>query len=142
MIPERRIGQMVVLAVVAPGLVVGELRAQEWDSGLAVQEVTLEEALSLAEVNAPALEQRLSQLEVAKYGELTAWGQFLPDLSLSYQYNNSSSGRLDPTGQAITTTETAAGGANSVVSGAVDINVSGTGSPNWVNIATSAASRP
>jgi outer membrane protein TolC len=85
---------------------VGEVRGQEaqWESGVSAREVTLTEALSLARENAPALEQRLSQLEVAKYGEMTAWGQFLPDLSLSYQYNNSSSGRLDPTGQTITTT--------------------------------------
>jgi len=93
-----------MLLVVGLGLGVGEARGQEWDPGTGAQEVTLEEALTLARENAPALEQRLSQLEVAKYGELTAWGQFLPDLSLSYQYNNSSSGRLDPTGQAITTT--------------------------------------
>jgi outer membrane protein TolC len=53
---------------------------------------------------------------VAKYGELTAWGQFLPDLSLSYQYNNSSSGRLDPTGQTITTTSYSA-----QVRGSVDL---------------------
>jgi len=65
--------------------------------------VTLSEALEMARLNAPALAQRASQLEVAKYGEMTAWGQFLPDLSLSYQYNNSSSARLDPTGQALTT---------------------------------------
>ena len=90
----------------------GEVRGQEaqWESGRTAREVTLTEALSLARENAPALEQRLSQLEVSKYGELTAWGQFLPDLSLSYQYNNSSSGRLDPTGQTITTTSYSAGG--------------------------------
>jgi len=99
-----RIGRMLLVAGLGLGLGVGEAQGQEWDPGTGAQEVTLEEALTLARENAPALEQRLSQLEVAKYGELTAWGQFLPDLSLSYQYNNSSSGRLDPTGQAITTT--------------------------------------
>ena len=104
--PERRIGRIVVLALCGLAVVVGEVRGQEaqWESGAAAREVTLPEALSLARENAPALEQRMSQLEVAKYGEMTAWGQFLPDLSLSYQYNNSSSGRLDPTGQTITTT--------------------------------------
>jgi outer membrane protein TolC len=106
MIPERRIGRLGVVALVGVVLLAGEARGQEWewDPGTGAREVTLAEALGLARENAPALEQRLSQLEVAKYGELTAWGQFLPDLSLSYQYNNSSSGRLDPTGQAITTT--------------------------------------
>ncbi|MCL7975519.1 MAG: hypothetical protein M8835_13300, partial [marine benthic group bacterium] len=81
--PERRIGRMVVLALCGLAVVVGEVRGQaaEWESGVAAREVTLPEALSLARENAPALEQRMSQLEVAKYGEMTAWGQFLPDLS-------------------------------------------------------------
>jgi outer membrane protein TolC len=96
-----------VLAVAALVVSVGQVRGQEaggWESGVEARPVTLSEALELARVNAPALEQRASQLEVAKYGEMTAWGQFLPDLSLSYQYNNSSSARLDPTGQALTNT--------------------------------------
>jgi len=103
---HRCTGRLGVVALVGVVLLAGEARGQEWewDPGTGAREVTLAEALGLARENAPALEQRLSQLEVAKYGELTAWGQFLPDLSLSYQYNNSSSGRLDPTGQAITTT--------------------------------------
>ncbi|MEJ2547145.1 MAG: TolC family protein, partial [Gemmatimonadota bacterium] len=106
MIRERRVGRVLVLAGIGLAMGWGEVRGQEaaWESGTMAREVTLSEALSLARENAPALEQRLSQLEVSKYGELTAWGQFLPDLSLSYQYNNSSSGRLDPTGQTITTT--------------------------------------
>jgi len=96
-----------LLAVAALVVGAGEARGQEggeWSSGVEARSVTLSEALELARLNAPALDQRASQLEVAKYGEMTAWGQFLPDLSLSYQYNNSSSGRLDPTGQTITTT--------------------------------------
>jgi outer membrane protein TolC len=98
MIGERRMGRVAVLVLCGVVWEAGSARSQ------GVQEVTLAEALALARENAPALEQRQSQLEVSKYGELTAWGQFLPDLSLSYQYNNSSSGRLDPTGQTITTT--------------------------------------
>ena len=103
---ERRVGRAAVLALAALVVGAGEVRGQEgggWQSGVEARGVTLTEALELARVNAPALEQRASQLEVAKYGEMTAWGQFLPDLSLSYQYNNSSSARLDPTGQALTT---------------------------------------
>jgi outer membrane protein TolC len=69
-----------------------------------VREVTLEEALGLAELNSPSLEQAYSLVEVARYERLSAWGQFLPDVGLSYQYSNASSGRLDPTGQSITTT--------------------------------------
>jgi outer membrane protein TolC len=103
---ERRVRRAAVLALAALVVGAGEVRGQEgggWQSGVEARGVTLTEALELARVNAPALEQRASQLEVAKYGEMTAWGQFLPDLSLSYQYNNSSSARLDPTGQALTT---------------------------------------
>ncbi len=103
----RRSGRRAaVLAVAALVLGGGEVRGQEgggWQSGVEARGVTLSEALEMARLNAPALAQRASQLEVAKYGEMTAWGQFLPDLSLSYQYNNSSSARLDPTGQALTT---------------------------------------
>ena len=104
---ERRSRQAAVVAVAVLVLGAGEARGQEggqWQSEVEARPVTLSEALEMARVNAPALEQRASQLEVAKYGEMTAWGQFLPDLSLSYQYNNSSSARLDPTGQALTNT--------------------------------------
>jgi outer membrane protein TolC len=80
-------------------VVVGEVGGQE-----AVRQVTLEQALDLAERNNPALEQSASAVEMAGYQELSAWGQFLPNVSLSYQYSDASSGRLDPTGQAITTT--------------------------------------
>jgi outer membrane protein TolC len=80
-------------------VVVGPAAGQEM-----VRQVTLEEALRLAERNSPTLEQSASLLEVSRYTELNAWGQFLPDLGLQYQYSNASSGRLDPTGQAITTT--------------------------------------
>ena len=91
----------VVLAVLPVVLAVGvpEVGAQE-----AARQVTLEEALGLAERNNPGLEQSASSVEIAGYQELSAWGQFLPNVNLSYQYSDASSGRLDPTGQAITTT--------------------------------------
>ena len=85
---------LLVLPPTVPGVV-----AQE-----AVRQVTLEEALGLAERNNPNLEQSASNVDIAGYQELTAWGSVLPNLSLSYQYSDASSGRLDPTGQAITTT--------------------------------------
>ncbi len=72
--------------------------------GQEVRQVTLAEALALAERNSPSLEQSGSAVEVARYTELNAWGQFLPDLGLQYQYANASSGRLDPTGQGIVQT--------------------------------------
>ena len=68
------------------------------------REVSLDEALDLARANSPTLEQSASSLQMAQYGELSAWGGFLPSVSLGYSYNNSSSGRLDPTGQTITQT--------------------------------------
>ena len=68
------------------------------------RQVTLEEALRLAELNNPSLEQSASSLEIAQYQELSAWGQFLPDVSLRYQFSDASTGRLDPTGQDFATT--------------------------------------
>ena len=89
----------VAMAVLPVFLAVPEVGAQDL-----VRKVTLEEALGLAERNNPNLEQSASSVEIAGYQELSAWGQFLPNLNLSYQYSDASSGRLDPTGQAITTT--------------------------------------
>ena len=83
----------VALAVVLVVLGYGEVLGQE-----SARRVTLEEALRMAEVNNPSLEQSASSVEIARYQELTAWGQFLPDLALSYQFSDASSGRLDPTG--------------------------------------------
>jgi outer membrane protein len=90
---------LAVGSLIALPLAVSGVRAQE-----AVRQVTLEEALGMAERNNPNLEQSAASVDIAGYQELTAWGSFLPNLSLSYQYSDASSGRLDPTGQAITTT--------------------------------------
>jgi len=68
------------------------------------REVGLDEALAMARQYSPSLEQSASALEIAEYTQLSALGGFLPSMSLGYSYNNSSSGRLDPTGQSITTT--------------------------------------
>ena len=83
------------MVLVLAGPVVGQEVARE---------VSLEEALELARENSPTLEQSASSLQMAQYGELSAWGGFLPSVSLGYSYNNSSSGRLDPTGQTISQT--------------------------------------
>jgi len=88
---------LAVLCVLVAGVV-------EPAVGQEARRVSLDQALGLARRNNPTLEQAQSAVEIAEFNRLNAWGQFLPDLSLSYQYNNSSSGRLDPTGQAITTT--------------------------------------
>ena len=90
---------LIIVVLLAVPCAVPEVGAQDL-----VRKVTLEEALGLAERNNPNLEQSASSVEIAGYQELSAWGQFLPNLNLSYQYSDASSGRLDPTGQAITTT--------------------------------------
>ncbi|MFW6084448.1 MAG: TolC family protein [Gemmatimonadota bacterium] len=69
-----------------------------------IRTMDLDQALELARENAPALIQSQSALEIARHGELSAWGSFLPQASLSYGYSNSSSGRLDPAGQQFATT--------------------------------------
>ena len=99
------IGSLPVLLLVVVTEVVGQER---------VRQVTLDEALGMAERNNPLLAQSASSVEIAGYQELAAWGQFLPNLSMNYQYSNASSGRLDPTGQAITTTSYTAQLAGSV----------------------------
>lgn len=66
--------------------------------------ISLDEAVNIAMRRNPGLSQARTNIETAEYGRLTAYGSFLPDLSLSYGYSNASSGRLDPTGQGIVTT--------------------------------------
>lgn len=100
-----RIRQWLVLPVVL-SMVLGVLPWSVEGAGAqeAVRQVTLEEALGLAERNNPGLAQVGSSVDIASYQELTAWGTFLPNLSLSYQYSNASRGRIDPTGQDFATT--------------------------------------
>jgi len=81
-----------------------------------VRAVSLEEALELARANAPTLERSASALEIARYGELSAWGAFLPSASVNYGFSNSSSARLDPTSQGFATTNYSAR-----VTGAIDL---------------------
>jgi outer membrane protein TolC len=92
---------LTALVVASPAA--GQEVVGEREVGL-VRQVSLGEALELARQYAPTLEQQESALEIARYTELTAWGAFLPDASLSYGYSNSSSPRLDATQQALTRT--------------------------------------
>lgn len=87
------------LAVAAP------VRAQEAPGDTTgVRRVTLEEALSLAARRSPALAQSAAQRDQAAASRLGALGGFLPSLDLSYGYQHSNTGRLDPTGQGISQT--------------------------------------
>ncbi|TFG64053.1 MAG: TolC family protein, partial [Gemmatimonadales bacterium] len=90
------LGTCVLVALVG---MAGPVMGQE-----VAREVSLDRALEMARQYLPSLEQSASALEMAEYTQLSALGGFLPSVSLGYSYNNSSSGRLDPTGQSITTT--------------------------------------
>ena len=74
---NRGVVGMVLACVLAAGVVEPAL-------GQEVRRVTLDEALGLARRHNPTLEQALSAVEVAEFNRLNAWGQFLPNLSLSY----------------------------------------------------------
>lgn len=103
---------LLCLSAAGAGLAPGSGLAQEADSLAAVaaqepiqaREVTLQEAIDMALRRNPSLVQTRSQVDIAGYDRMTAYGSFLPNLSLDYGYSNSSTGRLDPTGQAITRT--------------------------------------
>ena len=69
-----------------------------------MREVTLEEAIGIARTLNPELRVSGTGVEQAEYSRLDAVGNFLPDFNAGFGYSNSSTGRLDQTGQAITTT--------------------------------------
>ena len=64
--------------------------------------ITLAEALETALARSPALAQADAQRDATAADRLSALGAFLPSVNLTYGYQNSSTGRLDPTGSAIT----------------------------------------
>ncbi len=69
-----------------------------------VRRLTLQEAVDIALRRNPGLDRARNSVELAGFDRLDAYGDFLPDLSMNYGYSNASTGRLDPTGQAITRT--------------------------------------
>ncbi len=66
--------------------------------------VGLEEAAELALLRSPTLGRAEAELDGARGERLRAYGALLPSLEVGYGYSNSSTGRLDPTGQTITNT--------------------------------------
>ncbi len=74
------------------------------ESGPPARRVTLDQAVTIAMQNNPALTQSRSSLDQARYSRLTAYGNFLPSFSAGYGYSNSSSARLDVTQQSLTRT--------------------------------------
>ena len=97
-------------AVLALLLAAGPAGAQEERAERALPEdedvrrVSLEEAVQTALRRSPALRRAQSSVDVARSQETGAVGSFLPSLSLGYGFSDASTGRLDPTGQAITRT--------------------------------------
>ncbi len=63
--------------------------------------ITVEEAVEIARRRNPTLLQAFTSIERAEHTRLSAYGNFLPSVNMSFGYSNSSSGRLDPTGQGI-----------------------------------------
>ncbi|MEE8175505.1 MAG: TolC family protein, partial [Gemmatimonadota bacterium] len=99
---------MIVLATVqlswAPSAAGQERAAPSVLDADSIREVTLEEALGIARTLNPELRVSGTGVEQAEYNRLDAFGNFLPDFNAGFGYSNSSTGRLDQTGQAITTT--------------------------------------
>lgn len=89
------------LVVLLATFSVGGLRAQGQER---VRQVTLNEAVTIALQNSPAIGQAIANIEQSQSQRTSALGAFLPSLNLGYSYSNASTGRLDPTGRAITAT--------------------------------------
>lgn len=67
-----------------------------------VREVSLEEAIAVAERRSPVLAEASKDVEVARTNRTSAIGAFLPSVSLDYGFSESSTARLDPTQQSLT----------------------------------------
>lgn len=91
-------GGVVTLLV---ALSAGPLMAQAADE---VRRVTLTEAIQTALRASPALEQAAANIRQSETQRTSAFGAFLPSVNLGYGFSDASTGRLDPTGQAITAT--------------------------------------
>jgi outer membrane protein TolC len=74
------------------------------DAEVNARRVSMDEAVEVALRNSPALRQAAADVDEARTQTTSAVGSFLPDLSLDYGFSDASTGRLDPTGQAIITT--------------------------------------
>jgi len=68
-----------------------------------VRSVTLDEAVEVARRESPLLREATANLRSSEAGATGALGGFLPNISLGYGYSEASTGRLDATGQGITT---------------------------------------
>lgn len=101
-----RLGAIVLLLPPATASATEQARrgAEAAARDTSARRVTLDEAIRIAFRNNPSLEQARAEVDVARSDRLSSLGEFLPDVNLGYGYTNASTGRLDPTGQAITRT--------------------------------------
>ena len=103
----RSVAAAVLTALAAAGLVAAPAAAQQegpLPDDERVERITLDEAVRIALANSPGLRSSRADLTSARAGKTGAMGAFLPSLSLGYGFSDASTGRLDPTGQAITRT--------------------------------------
>lgn len=81
-----------------------EVGPGSWHRGAQPREIGLDEAVSTALLRSPVLHAAETRVDAATSRRREAYGRFLPSVGLGYAYVNSSTGRLDPTGQEITNT--------------------------------------
>ncbi|MBI4546193.1 MAG: TolC family protein [Gemmatimonadetes bacterium] len=84
-----------------------------------VDSVTLEQALERVLRNSPSMAQSAGAVKVAEWGERTAWGGFLPTLSLTSAASLASTQRFNP--QTNTLAEGSADSYNAGVSASLDV---------------------
>ena len=78
--------------------------AQQVPAAIQFRPITVDEAVEIARRRNPTLLQAFTSIEQAEHTRLSAYGSFLPSVNMSFGYSNSSSGRLDVTGQGIVQT--------------------------------------
>lgn len=89
----------VLLAGASPRMVEAQVQASD-----DVRQITVDEAVEIALRRNPGLLQAYSQIEMAEHNQLSAIGQLLPSVNMSFGYSNSSTGRLDALSQGIVAT--------------------------------------
>ena len=95
---------LAALCLVPASQAAGQERDMTVAGADSVRQVTLDEAIRIARALNPELRISETNVDVAEYNRLDAWGNFLPRFDASWGYTNSSTGRLDQTGQAIVST--------------------------------------
>ncbi|MDE2720338.1 TolC family protein [Candidatus Palauibacter polyketidifaciens] len=88
-----------LLAAASPRMAEAQVQASD-----NVRQITVDEAVEIALRRNPQLLQAYSQIEMAEHNQLSAIGQLLPSVNMSFGYSNSSTGRLDALSQGIVAT--------------------------------------